>query len=107
MIERFFGELGPAVDAVHDLQWTGHGLVRGFRWRSDRQTLRFRRILPTRLQPVAEAGSFLGKADAEQAVERERGVANPRVAVVPIPRSADRLGQATGRRRDNCAGGLE
>ena len=92
MVERLLREFGPAVDAVHELQGAGPSAVG---------------VLPAVLQPVPEAGRLLGEADAQQAVERERGVANPGVAVVPVALAADRLGQAAGRRRDDRPGRLE
>ena len=49
---------------------------------------------------------LLGEADAHEAVQREGRVAQPGVAVVPVARAADVLGQAAGRRRDDGAGRL-
>ena len=86
VVERLLREFGPAVDAVHELQGAGPLAVG---------------VLPAVLQPVPEAGRLLGEPDAEQAVQRERGVADPGVAVVPVARAADRLGQAAGRCRDD------
>ena len=86
MVECLLRELGPAIDAVHELQGAGPVLVG---------------ILPAILQPVPEAGRLLGEPDAEQAVQRERGIADPGVAVVPVARAADRLGQAARRGGDD------
>ena len=65
------------------------------------------RIVPAVLQPVPESRRLFGEADTQQAVHRERGVANPGVAVVPIAHAADRLRQAAGRGCDNRPGRLE
>jgi hypothetical protein len=64
-------------------------------------------VLPAVLQPVPEADRLLGETDAQQAVWRERGVADPGVAVVPVALPADRLGQAASRGRDDGPRGLE
>ncbi len=54
-------------------------------------------------QPRHERGRLLGEAEPQQAVERERGVADPRVAVVVVALAADLLGQRRGRRGDDRA----
>ena len=85
-------KFGPAVDAVHELQGTAPITVD---------------VLPALLQPVPEAGRLLGEADAQQAVQRERSVADPGVTVVPVAFPADRLGQAASRGRDDGPRRLE
>ena len=85
VVERRLGQVAPAVDPVHDLQGAVvvdlevgdelHELV-GF---------------PVEVQPV-------------QRLQRERGVAHPAVAVVPVPFAAGRLGQRRGQRGDGRAG---
>ena len=84
-------QIGPAVDAVHQLQGTvASGLV----------------LVPAGGQPVHEPGRLLGEADPHQGVQGEGGVAHPGVAVVPVPHAADALGQAGGRRGDDGPGRL-
>ena len=92
MIERLFGEIGAAVDAVHELQGAGRVAVR---------------FMPTVLQPILESRRFFGEADPQEAIQRERGITNPGVAVVPVAHAADRLRQAAGRGCDNRSGRLE
>ena len=55
-------------------------------------------------QPAHERSGLLGEAEPQQRVERERGVADPRVAVVPVALAAELLRQARRRRRDDRAG---
>ena len=50
------------------------------------------------------ARGLVGEAQAEQRVDRERRVADPGEAVVPVALAADLLGQPRGRRRDQRAG---
>ena len=54
-------------------------------------------LVPAGGQPVHEPGRLLGEADPHQRVQGEGGVAQPGVAVVPVPHPADALGQARGR----------
>ena len=82
-------QLGPPVDPVHDLQ------------RPRRPDLPLARAVG---EPAHERRGLLGEAEPEQAVERERGVADPRVAVVPVALAADLLGQRGRRRGDERAG---
>ena len=49
-------------------------------------------------QPLDEGLGLLGVTEAEQRVDREGCVADPRVAVVPVALAADLLGQARRRR---------
>ncbi len=89
MVERFFLQLVPAIDPVHNLQRAvGLQLVR------------------PRLQPVHEPRRLVGEAEPDEAVQREGGVADPRVAVIPIPLAADPLWKAAGGRSDDGAGRL-
>ena len=81
-------QLRAAVDPVHDLERP--------RLAAD--------ALPEAVgEPVHEPGRLLGEAEPEQCVEREGGVADPGVAVVPVPPAADLLGQARRRRGDHRA----
>src|SRR5260370_25690438 len=57
--------------------------------------------------PTHKAGSFLPKPDSQKSVNGERGIAKPRISVIPIPAAADNFGEARGRRRNYRAGGLE
>ena len=58
------------------------------------------------LQPTHETGRLIREADAEQAIEREGRVPDPRVAVVPVAFPTDALGQATRRCRHDGSGRL-
>jgi hypothetical protein len=55
-------------------------------------------------QPIPPCAGLVIKSRMHQSQQREGGVAQPAVAVVPISRAADLLGQRGGRRRDNSAG---
>ncbi len=55
-------------------------------------------------QPVAPGARLVVVAGVHQRQQRERGVAQPAVAVVPVARAADLLGQRRRRRRDDAAG---
>ncbi len=80
------GEVAAAVDPVHDLQRSVFvGLEIG-------DELHELVGLPVELQPV-------------QRLQRERRVAHPAVAVVPVALAARRLGQARGERRHRRSGG--
>ena len=59
------------------------------------------------LQPVHEAGGFIGEAEADKRVDGEGGVANPGEAIVPVARAADDFGEAGCRRGDDRTGGFE
>src|SRR5262249_13848905 len=85
-----FGQLGAAVDAVHDLQRSGGGAVAG---------------ADVRGQELHEGGGLAAEAEPEQRVDGEGGVAHPHVAVVPVALAAELLGQAGGGRGDDGAGG--
>src|SRR5262249_37609128 len=79
MVERLFRKLAASVDAVHELQ----------------------RSVPVAVGRVEAAGEEAGEglglvreAESQERVERERGVADPRVAVVPVARAAELFGEA-------------
>ncbi len=56
--------------------------------------------------PGQEGVRLLGEPEIEEGLERQRGVAQPAVAVVPVARAADRLGQrGRGRRHHRSRGG--
>ena len=78
------------VDRVHDLQRAGLvGMVLA--------------LAGPLLEPVHERAGLLGEAEPQERVQREGRVADPRVAVVPVARAADRLGQARRGGRDDGA----
>ena len=91
VLEHLLGQLGAAVDRVHDLE---------------RPRLVTDPLGQAVSQPVHEARGLVSKAEPEQRVEREGRVPNPRIAVVPVAAAADLLRQARGRRRDHCPGRL-
>ena len=79
------GQAPRAVDGVHDLEVggvAGHGPE----------------------QPVAPEPRLVGRARLDQRVDREGGVAQPAVAVVPVALAAEVLGQRGGRGRHDPAG---
>src|SRR3954451_10322968 len=77
VVERVLGDVVLAADAVHDLE-AGIGLP----------------LVAPVLEPPHECPGLFGEAEAEQGVQAERRVADPRVPVVPVPRPADGLRQA-------------
>ncbi len=89
MGEAELAEVVTAVDPVNDLQ-RAVGIL----------------LAAALVQPAHELGGLFGEADPQQGVEREGGVADPGVAVVPVAHPADILGQATGGRGDDGAGRL-
>ena len=85
LVERRFGQVAPPVDPVHDLERAvGVGLQVG-------DELHELVGLPVEIEPV-------------QRLQRERRVADPGVAVVPVAFAAGRLGQRRGQRRDGGPG---
>src|SRR6266498_277356 len=82
--ELLLGQVLVPVDAVHDLQ---------------RARLAAGGVAEAPLQPLHERAGLLGEPEPEQRVEREGGVAHPRVAVVPVAYAAELLRQAGGGRR--------
>ena len=85
VVERPLGQLGAAVDAVHDLE---------------RPLLRLRHVG----DEVEEVVGLPVEAERVEAPERERRVADPGVAVVPVALPARRLGQRRRRGGDDRAG---
>ena len=79
------GQVAPAVDAVHDLQ----------------------RAVVVRLEVGDELHELVGlpvEVEVVQRLQRERRVAHPRVAVVPVALAARRLGQRGRQRRHRRPG---
>ncbi len=74
-----------ALDAVHDLHVAGGACRRA-------------------QQPIVPIGSFLGITRVHQRQQREGGIAQPAIAVVPVPRTAELFRQRRGGRGDNAAG---
>ena len=89
MIQGLLGQIGTAVDAVHDLQ------------RVAAVAVPFVGAVP---QPAAEGGGLLGEAEPEQRVDGERAVPDPGVPVVPVALAAGLLGQPGGGRGHDRAG---
>ncbi len=81
VVERVFGQVRAAVDAVHDLEFVAAG---------DAQPV----------QPAEEVCGLLVVAGELQGVEDERRVPQPREAVVPVADAPDLLRQRGGRRGD-------
>ena len=79
------GEAVLAAHAVHDLR------VR-------------RRAGDRAQQPVHPRARLLGVATEHQGVERERGIAQPAVAIVPVANATELFGKPGRRRRDDAAG---
>ena len=84
MVEGALGQLLLAADPVHDLQ--------------------VRVIDADALDEAHEVGCLVVEPEHVQAPEREGGVADPGVAVVPVALAAGRLRQRRGQRRDHAAG---
>src|SRR5262249_40202130 len=79
VVQRFFLQFGPAIDAVHQLQWPVAGTFG---------------LFPTRLRPALESLRLFRKTDPQQGVKSEGRVADPGVTIVPIAPAADRFRQA-------------
>ena len=86
VVERLLHQLGLAVDPVHDLELALLGLGHVG-------------------DEVEEVVGLPVEAQRVEAPEREGGVADPAVAVVPVALAAGRLGQRGGGRGDHRAGG--
>ena len=86
--ELRLGQVGLAADAVHDLEVLDAG------GQGDH------------LQPVQPGLSLVDLADPAQGAERQRGIAQPGVAVVPVAGAADALGQRGRGGGDDRAGRL-
>ena len=84
VVEGLLLELALALDAVHHLDVVA--------------------LLGDVLHEVEVVVGLPVEAERVQAPEHERGVAHPRVAVVPVALAAGRLGQRRRRRRDHRAG---
>ena len=92
VLEHLLLELGAAVDPVHDLE-------RAVPLRPD--------LAEALAQPLHERRGLVGEAQPQERVEREGGVADPGVAVVPVATAAELLGQARGGRGHDPARGPE
>ena len=88
VVEDLLVQVGGAVHPVHDLQ----------------RVLVVAGLADPFVQPVHVPADLLGEAEAEQRVHRERRVAHPGVAVVPVAGSADQFGQRGGGCGDHRAG---
>ena len=90
VVEHGLLEVGPAVDAVHDLK---------------RAVTAAGRLAEAVGEPAHERLRLLGEAEPQERVEGEGGVADPGVAVVPVALAAELLGKARGRRGHDGARG--
>ncbi len=88
VLEDDLVEVGVAVHAVQDVQ----ALVAGG-------------LLTALFQPVHERGGLVGEPERHERVDGERGVADPRVPVVPVADATELLRQGGGGRRHQCSGG--
>ncbi len=79
-----FVEVPATVEPIHDLHSVGRA--------ADRPQ-----------QPVAPSRRLLGEASVEEGAEREGGVAQPAVAIVPVHVAAGEFRQASGGRRHEAA----
>ena len=79
-----FRQFAPAVEPIHHLQ----------------RPARFQ-FTAALFHPAHERLRFLRVAQPHQRIERERGVADPGVAIIPIALAADIFRQAKSRRGDN------
>src|SRR4030095_8002519 len=86
VVELRFRQCMAPIDAIEDLE----GVAR----------FEFTTAL---LDPAHERGRFARIAQPHQGVEGEGSVANPSVAIVPIPRAAKLLGKTKSRGRHECA----
>ena len=85
VVEGVLGQVPRAVDGVHDLEVVGvagHGPQ----------------------QPVSPEPGLVGVARVDQRLDRQRGVAQPAVAVVPVALAAEVLGQRRRRGGHDAAG---
>ena len=84
VVEGVLGKVPGAVDGVHDLEVVrvaGHGAQ----------------------QPVPPEPRLVGVPGVDQRLDGQGGVAQPAVAVVPVPLAAELLGQRGGRGGDDAA----
>lgn len=91
MVEPVFGQVGSPVDAIDDLQRARLGPI----------------VSGARIQPFHERRRLARKADANEPVEREGRIPDPRIPIVPVAHPTDFFRQAAGRGGDDGAGGLE
>ena len=85
VVELALGEMPATLDGVHHLHV--HRIAR------DRPQ-----------QPVAPVLRIVGAARGEQGLQRQRGIAQPAVAVVPVALPAELLGERGRRRGDDATG---
>lgn len=90
VFECLLRQVGIAVDPVHRLE---------------RLLLLALALVQPVDEPVDEGGGLLYEAEVQHGPHGQRAVAHPGEPVVPVALSADLLGQAHGRRRDEGAGG--
>ena len=89
VLEHLLLEIARPVDPVHDVE----------------RAARAAGMLADPIaQPHPELLRLLDEPDAQQRAHRERGIADPGVAVVPVALAADLLGQRRRRRRDQPPG---
>src|SRR5262245_13281654 len=55
------------------------------------------------IHPLHETRRLFGQSYPEQSIEREGGVSNPGVSVIPVADASNRFRQTAGWRRDNRA----
>src|SRR5262245_21876413 len=86
MVEDLLRQRMAPVDSVHNLQ----GPVRG-------------QFMTSGVHPVHETRRLFGQPYTEQSIERESGVSNPGVSVIPVADASKRFRQTAGWRGDNRA----
>ena len=90
VVKGLLVEVGGAVDPVHDLQ--GSGSLAGL-------------LAHPVAEPAHERRGLVGEPESEQRMDREGGVPDPGVAVVPVAFAADLLREAGGGCGHEGAGG--
>src|SRR5262245_15134817 len=75
MIERNLVELLPAIEPIHDLQWTPLGVV----------------AQPS-FQPFDECFCFFDEPQSNKGVEGERRISQPGEAIIPVAHAPNTLG---------------
>jgi hypothetical protein len=88
MVERELLEVWRSVDPVHDLKWCGS----------------FGGVLDPIVEPLQEGLRLGREAEAQECVDREGRIPDPREAVVPVSFPADLFRQAGRRRRHERPG---
>lgn len=87
VVEVEFGQAPLPADSIHDLN--------------------LRRVAGTDAgEEIPEGECLVGVSGSKQRLEGERGVAEPAIAVVPVPHTPDLLGQGGRGRGDHSAGVL-